>query len=455
MRIYSKLMSPDGPIPVRQAALIGAVRTNPAASMDALAAALQDGPDALQTTAVALVRNVRDEQAVRRIAGKLFELSPLHQAQLLSAFSDMDQKTVILPVILDAVGRGDDAVVAAGLKALAAVGDSSCVSPLAEKAASGSAEVRSAARESLIKLSGAGVDDAILSAIGSARPPVKIELIRCLAPRAMTGGTEVLFGALDDPEPRIRIEAFRALSETAGPEQLPRLVDRLAGATTDADRREAVKTVTAVGLKISDPEKRGDALIQKLQTAGAVAVKSSLLEALGKLGDPNGLPVIRKSLSDRSEQIQSSAVLALSDWPSDAPMNDLLNIARKSRNETLQTLALRGVIRLTGSSIPSPDDALRLYLEALSLAEGVPEKQAVFSGVAKVASTKALDMAMMNISDPDIGNEAEAAALQIIRNIREKHPDEANEGLKKLLSSAKNPSVKQEAEELAKEMEGK
>jgi osmotically-inducible protein OsmY len=85
----------------------------------------------------------------------------------------------------------------------------------------------------------------------------------------------------------------------------------------------------------------------------------------------------------------------------------------------------------------------------------VTEKQAVFSGVAKVASTKALDMAMMNISDPDIGNEAEAAALQIIHNIREMHPVEAKDGLKMLLSTTKNQALKEEAEELAKEMEGK
>ena len=52
-------------------------------------------------------------------------------------------------------------------------------------------------------------------------------------------------------------------------------------------------------------------------------------------------------------------------------------------------------------------------------------------------------------------NEAEAAALQIIRSIREKNPAEAKDGLKTLLSAAKNQAVREEAEELAKEMEGK
>jgi HEAT repeat protein len=455
MKVYALLMTPENPLPVRQAALIGAVHADPEASRDALLQTLQEGPGELQSTAISLIRNVQDAAVLKSITEHLFEMPPLHQAQLLSAFSDMDKKPQVLPVVLDAVHRGNDAVRVAALKALVTLGDASCVPLLAEKAADGSVEEKTAARESLIRLSGAGVDDAILASIRTSRTPVKIELIRTLAPRTMAGGTETLFGALDDPEPRVRIEAYRALSDIAGPEQLTRLVDRLAGAPTDADRREAVKTVTAVGLKVSNPEKRGDALIDRFPSEKSITVRSSFLEALGKLGDPDALPVIRKCLTDKNEEIQSSAVLALSDWPNNAPMDDLFKIAGNSRNETLQALALRGAIKLTGSVVNSPDEAIRLYLEALSLAGGVPEKQAVFSGVAKVASTKALDMAMMNISDPDIGNEAEAAALQIIRNLREKNPNEAKDGLKKLLAEAKNPSVKEEAEELAKEMEEK
>jgi len=453
--VYTLLLAPQAPLAIQQTALIGMVQADPAASMDVLVNTLQTGNPAMQSSAIALIRNVQNTDVLKSITARLFDLSPLHQAQLLSAFADMNQKQEILPVVLDAARRGDDAVRVAALKAVATLGDASCVTLLAEKAAAGTADEKTTARESLIRLSGPGVDDAILSAIQKSDTPAKIELIRCLPPRVLTTGTETLFGVLDSPESRVRIEAYRALSEIALPEQLPRIVERLASAPTDADRREAVKTVTAVGLKVLDPDKRAQALLDRFPSATAVPVKASFLEALGKLGDPHALPVIRKCLADRNEEVQSAAVLALSDWPNDEPMGDLLKIAKTSKNETLRALGLRGVIKLTGSAVKSPDEALRLYRDALSLSTGVQEKQAVFSGVAKVASTKALGLALMSMADAEIGNEAEAAALQIIRNIREKHPDEAKDGLKKLLAAARNPSVKEEAEELAKEMQGK
>jgi len=455
MKVYTLLLAPQAPLAIQQTALIGMVQADPAASMDVLVNTLQTGNPAMQSSAIALIRNVQNTDVLKSITARLFDLSPLHQAQLLSAFADMNQKQEILPVVLDAARRGDDAVRVAALKAVATLGDASCVTLLAEKAAAGTADEKTTARESLIRLSGPGVDDAILSAIQKSDTPAKIELIRCLPPRVLTTGTETLFGVLDSPESRVRIEAYRALSEIALPEQLPRIVERLASAPTDADRREAVKTVTAVGLKVLDPDKRAQALLDRFPSATAVPVKASFLEALGKLGDPRALPVIRKCLADRNEEVQSAAVLALSDWPNDEPMGDLLKIAKTSKNETLRALGLRGVIKLTGSAVKSPDEALRLYRDALSLSTGVQEKQAVFSGVAKVASTKALGLALMSMADAEIGNEAEAAALQIIRNIREKHPDEAKDGLKKLLAAARNPSVKEEAEELAKEMQGK
>jgi HEAT repeat protein len=455
MKVYSVLMTPQEPLPIQQAALIGMVEADPAASMDMLVGTLQTGNPAMQSSAIALIRNVRNADVLKRIASRLFELSSLHQAQLLSAFADMNRKQEVLPAVLDAARRGDDAVRVAALKAVATLGDSSCVTLLSEKAASGTADEKTAARESLARLSGPGVDDAILTAIPKAETPEKIELIRSLPPRVLSAGAETLFGALDSQDLRVRIEAYRALSEIAVPDQLPRLVERLASASTDADRREAVKTVTAVGLKISDQDKRGQALLDRFQSSSAVPAKAAFLEALGKLGDPHALPVIRKCLADRNEEVQSAAVLALSDWPNDEPMGDLFEIAKTSKNETLRVLGLRGAIKLTESAVKSQDEALRLYLNALSLCTGVPEKQAVFSGVAKIASTKALDTALMSVADTEIGNEAEAAAIQIIRNIREKHPDEANDGLKKLLAAAKNPSVRQEAEELAKDMQGK
>jgi HEAT repeat protein len=454
--LYKKLSAEPSPVTVRQAALIGQVRSDPGAAHDLLVRTITAGDSVLRSTAIALVRAIENPADLGRIASILFALQSEEQSQLLAALSETGRRAELLPVAVRAADAEDPTVRTAALKAIASLGDASSVPMLAQRAASGSGDEKTAAREGLVRLAGAGVDAAIIALVPASEPAVQVELIRCLPARNAVSATATLLDlARSDDEARVRIEAYRALADLAGQDALPALVDALSAAPADQDRREAVKAAVAVGSRIEDKDQRSDALLKKYPKSGPVPTRAAFLEAMGKLGDPDALPLIRKSLADPKEDIRIAAVTALSDWPDVKPMDELFDLAGKAKDETQRTLALRGAIRLIGLAEKPPDEAFGLYLKAFGLAGGLAEKQAVFAGVAKLASVAAMDWVLPRLSDPELGGEAEAAAVQIALRIHETRPDKAKEAVEQVLRITQNPETKERLEWMLKEMEGK
>jgi hypothetical protein len=272
------------------------------------------------------------------------------------------------------------------------------------------------ARLSLNRLRGSDVDKAILSGITNQEPNVRVELIRATAERGMSAATETLLQCAKDPDRGVRRAAVRALRGTAGPSNVPALIDLLASLDAGADRQEAVRT-TASALRRSPAASLGP-VISAYRSTTDDGLRFSLLSVLAQTGRDESLQILRDALKEGRTEIRRSAILALSDWPSTAPIQDLLEIARTDPGPVLPVLALQGYIRLVGLPSDRPSaETLGMLSEAMRLARRSEEKKAVLSLVQRIYSADALAMAEAAAQDPEMAAEAKMAADQIRKRL--------------------------------------
>ncbi|MHC4483108.1 MAG: HEAT repeat domain-containing protein, partial [Planctomycetota bacterium] len=191
-----------------------------------------------------------------------------------------------------------------------------------------------------------------------------------------------------------------------------------------------------------------------LPSVGEAKARCSMLRVLGKIGGSGALEVLREALRDDQPQVRIAAIRALSDWPSDEPMNALLKIAQSSDNLKHRILALRGFVRLIGLDSSRPaEQVLGMYGQAMELASNVSEKKAVLSGLANVKSFSALQMAADYLGDSSLQQEAEAAVVKIAESTRGSHPKRTKTMLQKVVQISQNDSARQRAKELIKQIE--
>jgi len=415
--------------------------------------ALKSGDAAMQAGAIALVRDIPGEEVTKALAKELPNLPVAGQIQLLSALADRGDRTA-LPAVVGAAKAKEVAVRVAALKALGQLGDASSVSLLAQTAAETRGEEQKAARESLYRLRGAGIDEAILTGIPSSEPKVKTELILSVGQRNIAQGVQVLLTTARDRDSKVQRESFKVLKVVAGGKDLPSLVGLLINIAAESVRNEAEKTVAAVAHKIEDKNRQAEAVLAALPSVKDTKSRCSLLSVLGKIGDDSALGVLKAALNDKNVEVRDAAIRALSVWPSAAPIDDLLKVAQSCDNHVHRILALRGFVRLIGLDSDRPaKETIELYQQAMSLASNVSEKRMVLSGLANIRSLAALEIAVSCMKDKALQQEAAVAAVKVASGIYGSYPLKTKDVLKQVLEISESESLRLQAQEVINQIE--
>jgi HEAT repeat protein len=448
--IYKRLYDVNETIPVRVAAVRGMIMTAGDKTGEKVVEILKSNDPQMQTAAIGVMKDVAKTDVIKAAAGELTKLGVTQQVQLIGAFEDCGDSAALAPV-LTAARSTDEAVRIAALKAISVLGDVSTVDMLVGTAVSAKGEEQKAAQNSLYRLKGADVDEAILKKLPEAEPTARVELIRSCEQRNITAAVAVLMKQAKDADGKVRIESIKALRALAGPQDLVGLVE-LQLAASGAERTELEKTVVAVARK--GPEEKGQAqvVLAAMPQAKDLDAKCSLLSVLGRIGAPAALPVLRDALGDKEERIRDAAVRALSDWPTATPAEDLLKVVKTSENPVHKTLALRGYVRLIGLESNRPaEETMKMYKEAMSLAANAADKKMVLSGLGNLKSVEALQMAAGYLEDTELKDEAESAVVKIAESTMKKYPRETKGLLQKVSTGTTNESVREQAQKLLKQ----
>ncbi len=417
--------------------------------------ALKSGDPDMVAVAIGLVRDISGEAATKALAAELPNLPPTGQVQLISALADRGDR-LALPAIMKLTQSPDADVRITAYKAMGQLGDASSVMPLAEASAKATGAEQKAAAESLSRLRGEGVDEAILAGIGTAEAAVKAELIGAVGRRNIVSGVSTLMVAAQEPETKVQREAFRVLKVIAGQGDVAGLVQLLMGVKTGSVRSEAERTVAAVAKRTEDPNAQVSAVLAALPGVDGDLNRASLLNVLGKIGSNRGLDVLKKAISDESESIREAAIRALSEWPTGEPATELLKAAVVSENPTHKVLALRGYIQLLGLATDLPASwKVALYELGMELSPNVQEKKRVLSGLGSAASVEALAAIERYLNDAQVRTEAQAAAVRIASAIAAEHPEKARAVLQKIAATAELEIVRNQAQTALDVIDGK
>jgi HEAT repeat protein len=294
------------------------------------------------------------------------------------------------------------------------LGGASCIADLAKVAASGEKAERDAARASLDQLRGKDVDAAMVAEMKKGEPALRAELARSLAARNATSAVPTLLETAKDADENVRGESFKALGVLAGEKDLPALVELLVTVQGEKARKEAENGVVAAAKTIPDENKRAAAVLAALPKVKEAAAECSFYTVLGQLGDTNGLGPVFKAAKRGKGEVKDAATRALAGWPNNKAVDDLMEIAERSKDETQRVLALRGLLRqLEMPSDRGIEDLLKYYEKALKIAKKVDEKKMVLGGLANVKHLSALALVEPFLADEELKQEANQAANKI------------------------------------------
>ncbi len=434
LAIYKELSADSLPLPIRNAALRRIVALTGDKAGDTVLALLAE--PAMESTAITLAKEMPSVRTIRAMTEKMSDLSSPGKVQLLVALADREVKAA-QPEVIKAVSSDDETVRIAALTALKDLGDDSSVALLAKTAATAKAGEQEAARSSLYKLRGRGIDRTIIRSIAAAETAVKVELIAVAGERNIKAAAKTLLAAATDSDGKVRLESIKVLKVVAGKKDLAALLGLLIDQEKDSDRKELERTIATVANKLDETDGRSEAVLEALgqeYKKQTPATKASLMSILSKIGDDSSVAMVVAAMKDSEASVRDAAVRALADWPTAAPAEELLKIVKTTDNNVHLILALRGYVRQLGlESGRSAEETLERYKQAMALAPNIAEKRMVFAGIAKLRNVAALNMAQEYLADKELGQEAQVALLKIANTTRRTAPEKTKAALEKLL----------------------
>jgi HEAT repeat protein len=242
--------------------------------------------------------------------------------------------------------------------------------------------------------------------------PGKAVLIDVLGEKGAREEMDRVFALSSDAEPATRAAAMGALAKLAGERDLPRLVERLEGATDADDIIHLQAAVAAAAARGADPAREGAVLID-LMNGASPARKAAILRVLPKVGGASALKAVIAETGGPEAQVRTAAVYALSQWPDFAAAGELRRIAAATASKRDRLLAVDGYVRLVGrANMPGPRK-LSLLQDLLAEPFDDADKKAVVTGVAAVREPEALRLLAGRLDDPALGETAAAGLLDL------------------------------------------
>lgn len=441
LAVYRELNVPGEPVPVRSAALRGIIHADPANASELIVNTLKSKEVDLHPAVVQFVREISSIEQVRTIARTYQGLPPACQAQLVASLSN-HRDAELQKIVTSAVSSKDQHVRSAALRSLGNMGDATVVPLLARAAASSKGAEQKDARNSLNELNAQGTEEALLQLIKAGDSKVKVEVIKSMGERKMSSAIPALLKTSKDPAVAVRLESAKVLKVLGTADEIPAMMEFLALAKDDAERREFELSLVAIAKRIPAPALEDEAILAAYPSIKKQAVIISFVNVLGKIGAPASLPVLTTALNHKNGEIRLSAIRALSEWPSSEPYADLWKIATTAKVITEKTLALRGAVRLIGlDTKQSANDATRKYQEAMKIAPNKEELKLLLSAVGEARSLEAFQLASGYLNDELLQKEAEAAVVNIAERIAGNAGPAITADAKKIAQSSKNDAL--------------
>jgi HEAT repeat protein len=441
-KMYLALLEGDAAMPVRAGAFAALAQMRKEQAVPLIVKTLSSSEAMLRQAALGAVISVPGNASTRALARELQDSAPETKVVLLRALASRGDAEGLTEMVNRLAADANEAVRAAALRALARLGDASSLPVLA--AALKQNETAAPASQAMIELRGPGVAEALVRQAETGEAGIRPALLGVLAERRQGEALPVIRKALNDDDPQVRRAALKSVVVLGTQEDVARLLEMVLAKKEAAERDEAAQAMAELGRRLPDKSAVCAPVLEALSKADA-PTKVCLLTVLSTLGGDQALQAVREALDGEGE-VRKTAVRALADWPDDAPMADLLKVARQDKEQSVQILALRGYLRMAGRTRMRAEQKLEAYRAALELATRPDEKRLALTGLADVANPNALKLVEPCLEAPELQREAFVAYEKIAESLVRRQPAVAKEALQRVADKAADAGLRSKAQ---------
>jgi HEAT repeat protein len=434
--LYENLLAATQPAYVRRAALAALLRLDKASAQQRILEVVHGSDATLKPVAIADVRALPSQNASEVFAAELPNLQAQEQVWMIDSLAARGD-TAACTAIGNSLASPQAAVRRAAIDALGRMGGAWCVIPFTRAfVAAKDVEESRALESAFISLpGGAQTDRAIVAALKKSSGSTSACLITALARRTGPAANTVLLAEAAQSDPVVAKAALRALAKTAADSELSPLLERLTS-TGDAEVRSEAEDAAAQAIARADNRTRCSATVRgALGWAQSVDSHIALLGLLPACGDAAALNALKSATTASDTRVRAAAVRALTDWPDDSAWDALVTVYRQPASEASRGLVLRGLVRLAGEENAHPNAKLIGHYRALLAgANSDADLRLILGALGGAAQPEALQLALPLLDNAGVRAEAEAAVKRIAEAIKARHPQAAQEALKRLQS---------------------
>ena len=411
---------------------------------------LNDDDKEMRAVGLEQVRTeLKGEAATQQLLALLPKLKPAAQAALVAALGergDVSARPALVEIVTDQ--SRDVAVQAAAVRAIGALGNEADLPMLVGLLSSSVAELKAAARASLVQLRGRETLQAMSKAMAAAAPQIRITLMEILVERRATEAIPNLLTAAIESDSAIRSAAMKALGQIGTPEQLPGMVAGVLKAEPGKEREAGEKTVMFVCQRIEKVDDRPVPLLAVIERQ-TPADRLSLLSTLGRVGGAGALAVIEEKIASANAREHELGVRALCNWPDATIADRLLELIKSEKRPELDAVLLNALIRV--APLPdqrTPQDRLALLQTVMKLCTKDSERILVLKRAPAIRSVETLRWVLTFFDKPTLAIQAHEAVVELAhhRNLREPNKDEFAAALDKVLAASNNEIVRDRAQ---------
>lgn len=446
-KIYFDFSQRERPRPVRLAGLRGR-----------LAAA---GPNAARLTLDMLGRDDPDAQAVAAqfaaqlpaaeltaIAGDLSRLPASSQVMLLAALAAKGDRAAAA-VARQAAKSDQPDVKLAGIAALARLGGAADIPGLVADMLSTGPDA-APARETLERIFGQGVEQAILAAVEQAEPAAQKKLLELVEARRMTSAVPLLLKFAESPDAELRSRAMRALGVMASPEDAPAVIALLLKAPRGRERDDAERAVMLICARIEDPHAQAAPVLEAIERSPADRL--ALLPVLGRIGGPKALAAVQAAIQSEDAELQDAGVRALCNWPDNSVAPALLKMSAGAANESHRVWALRAYVRVMTPRDRRGGDprTLAVFQQAFDMATRDDERRFVLSRAAAIRTPQTVAWLLPYLDTPPLATDAARSIVDLAHRKELFEPNKAQftQALQKVIATCKDKATVERADRI-------
>jgi hypothetical protein len=406
--------SENAPAHLRAAAFRGAAFADLANGPSQLLTAIAGNNLALKPVAIEAISSHPSKELGARIAEQLATFDPATQAAVIPALAMRDDVKVV-GAISTAARHTDPSVRAAAVSALGRLpGNADVALLLARIAADDTTDVSKKARQSLARLTGPGVAEAIISGASQGDGPLRVVLLEQIAARNMSGSIPLLLKTREDPVPAARIAALSSLADIAPASEQAALLSWAIAATDANEQSRALRTLASVTLRNPDVTQRAQPIIDAIEKSEPT-IALRLLPVLPRIGgEPSAESAARLALRD-DPAISSAAITTLSRWTDKAGLLPLVDVAAKTTSETTRTRAMQAVASyLERTRDVSSSQLTSIVARLVPLCQEQAVKQRLVYLLGRSAEEDALSLAKKFEAQPELSSVAADATAIIV-----------------------------------------